>query len=378
MHDQRTASIERPGLQRLSLGPPDGETPILVGEGALDHALEELAHWLPGRTVFLVTTPNVLKLHGHRLAPLQAAAAHWVTLEVDEGEPAKTVRTAERLWNDMLEAGGKRDSRLLAFGGGSVGDLGGFTAGCFVRGIEFVQIPSTLLAQVDASIGGKTGVDLPGGKNMVGLFRHPFRVIADTALLSTLPRGELRSGLVEVVKMAALLDLALLARVETELDSLLAGDPRALEPVVAAAAAAKIQVVERDPTEQGDRQLLNFGHTLGHALETAADYAGLRHGEAVAYGLLFALRLAVRRGMAADLAPRLVALLSRFELPPLPPADPEELFAHMARDKKAREGGLVWVLPAALGEGRMVEGITREEVLRELKPFLADPFGVSG
>jgi 3-dehydroquinate synthase len=148
--------------------------------------------------------------------------------------------------------------------------------------------------------------------------------------------------------------------------------------VVAAAAAAKIAVVERDPTQQGDRRLLNFGHTLGHALETAGGYAGLRHGEAVAYGLLFALRLAVRRGMAADLTPRLVALLSRFELPPLPPTAPQELLAHMARDKKAREGGLVWVLPAALGEGRMVDGIDGEEVVRELGSFLSDPFGVSG
>jgi 3-dehydroquinate synthase len=300
-----------------------------------------------------------------------------VVLEVEEGEPAKTVATAERLWNAMLGAGGKRDSRLLAFGGGSVGDLGGFVAGCFLRGIEFVQLPSTLLAQVDAAIGGKTGVDLPGGKNTVGLFHHPYRVVADTALLPTLPRGELRSGLVEVVKMAALLDPPLLARVEAELLSLLSGDPGALGPVVAAAAAAKIRVVERDPTEQGDRRLLNFGHTLGHALETAGGYSGLRHGEAVAYGILFTLRLAARRGLAADLAPRLAALLARFELPPLPAADPEELLAHMGRDKKAHEGGLVWVLPAALGEGRMVDGIGRAEVAGELRGFLPDPWGSS-
>ncbi|HTQ81543.1 MAG TPA: 3-dehydroquinate synthase family protein, partial [Thermoanaerobaculia bacterium] len=330
--------------------------------------------WLAGRTVFVVTTPRVLALHGHRLADLERAAARWVVLQVEEGEPAKTVATAERLWNAMLAAGGKRDSRLLAFGGGSVGDLGGFVAGCFLRGIDFLQVPSTLLAQVDAAIGGKTGVDLPGGKNTVGLFHHPRQVIADTALLSTLPRGEVRSGLVEVVKMAALLDPPLLGRVEEELPALLAGDPAALEPVVAAAAAAKIGVVLRDPTEQGDRRLLNFGHTLGHALESAAGYSGLRHGEAVAYGILFVLRLAARRDLGLDLAPRLYDLLARFELPPLPPADPEELLAHMARDKKAHEGGLTWVLPAALGEGRMVEGIGREEVLSELQTFLRAPF----
>ena len=364
-----------PALHRLSLRHPGGETPVLVGEEALERARPELSSWLAGRTVFLVSTPRVLALHGHRLEPLKEAAARWIVLEVEEGEAAKTVAAAERLWNAMLAAGGKRDSRLLAFGGGSVGDLSGFTAGCFLRGIEFVQLPTTLLAQVDAAIGGKTGVDLPGGKNTVGLFHHPHLVAADVSVLPTLPRGELRSGLVEVVKMAALLDPPLLSRVEEGLPRLLAGDPEALGPVVAAAAAAKIGVVLRDPTEQGDRRLLNFGHTLGHALETAGGYSGLRHGEAVAYGILFALRLAARRGLAADLAPRLTALLGRFELPPLPSAAPEELLAHMARDKKAREGGLVWVLPARLGEGRMVDGIGSAEVLSELSTFLADPFG---
>jgi 3-dehydroquinate synthase len=363
-----------PTLHHLALRHPGGETPVLVGAGALERARPLLADWLAGRSTFLVSTPRVLALHGHRLEPLKAAPARWVVLEVEEGEPAKTVATASRLWNEMLAAGGKRDSRLLAFGGGSVGDLGGFVAGCFLRGIGFAQLPTTLLAQVDAAIGGKTGVDLPGGKNTVGLFHHPYMVLADTALLPTLPPGELRSGLVEVVKMAALLDPPLLARVEAALPALLSGDPDALGPIVAAAAAAKIGVVHRDPTEQGERQLLNFGHTLGHALETAAGYAGLRHGEAVAYGLLFALRLAARRGLAADLAPRLLNLLARFDLPPLPPAAPEELLALMARDKKAREGGLTWVLPAALGEGRMVDGIGREEVAAELAPFLKDPF----
>jgi 3-dehydroquinate synthase len=363
-----------PDLYRLALRHPEGETPILVGEGALGAAGAELSGWLAGRAVFVVSTPRVLALHGHRLEPFRAAAARWAVLEVEEGEPAKTVATAERLWNGLLAAGGKRDSRLLAFGGGSVGDLAGFTAGCFLRGIDFVQIPTTLLAQVDAAIGGKTGVDLPGGKNTVGLFHHPHRVLCDTALLPTLPEGELRSGLVEVIKMAALLDPPLLARVEEDLPRLLAGAPGALGPVVAAAVSAKVGVVERDPTEQGDRRLLNFGHTLGHALESAAGYSGLRHGEAVAYGLLFALRLAARRGLAADLAPRLGALLGRLDLPPLPRAAPEELLAHMARDKKAREGGLTWVLPAALGEGRMVDDVPAAEVLHELGPFLEAPF----
>jgi 3-dehydroquinate synthase len=351
---------------------------VLVGEDALASAHGRLAEWLSGRTVFLVSTPRVLGLHGHRLEALRREAARWVVLEVEEGEPAKTVASAEGLWNGMLSAGGKRDSRVVAFGGGSVGDLAGFAAGCFLRGVEFAQVPTTLLAQVDAAIGGKTGVDLPGGKNTVGVFHHPAFVVSDTSVLPTLPREELRSGLVEVVKMAALLDIDLLARVEERLDALLSGDPAELGPVVASAAAAKIAVVERDPTEQGDRRLLNFGHTLGHAIESACGYAGLRHGEAVAYGILFADRLAVRKGFGVGdvggLAERLRSLLARFGLPPLPALDPEELISLMARDKKARESGLVWVLPAAPGEGRMVDGIGMEAVREELISFLREPF----
>jgi 3-dehydroquinate synthase len=357
----------------LRLHHPEGVTPVIVGDGALSSVLPELEDWLAGRTAFLVTTPRVLALHGERLDVISRAAARWVILEVEEGEEAKTVATAERLWNEMLTAGGKRDSRLIAFGGGSVGDLAGFAAGCFLRGIGFAQVPTTLLAQVDAAIGGKTGVDLPGGKNTVGLFHHPAMVVCDTSVLPTLRREELRSGLVEVIKMAALLDPDLFELLEQQLDSLTEGDPEILGPVVAAAAAAKIAVVERDPTEQGDRRLLNFGHTLGHAIEASCSYSGLRHGEAVGYGVLFALRLALRRGLAADVAKRIHALIRRLALPPLPPLDPGDLTATMARDKKARESGLVWVLPRALGEGWMAGGIPLDEVAAELREFLRDP-----
>jgi 3-dehydroquinate synthase len=367
----------------MELRHPGGVTPIVVGERALAAAQGELGEWLAGRTVFLISTPRVLALHGHRVAALAAVATRWVVLEVEEGEAAKRVTAAERLWSEMLAGGGKRDSRVIAFGGGSVGDLAGFVAGCFVRGIAYAQLPTTLLAQVDAAIGGKTAIDLPAGKNSVGLFHHPAQVVCDTTLLSTLPGAELRSGLVEVVKVAAILDPELLARVERGLPALLAGEPEALGPVVAAAAAAKVRVVEGDPQESGDRRLLNFGHTLGHALEAACGYSGLRHGEAVAYGILFALRLALRRGLDPALARRLAALLRRFDLPPLDGLpgggaagfDAADLAARMARDKKASERGLTWVLPAALGAGAMVEGVGWEEVVPELRSFLRDPFG---
>jgi 3-dehydroquinate synthase len=363
---------------RLALHHPGGVTPVVVGAGALDAAADELAAWAGGRTLFVVSTPRVLALHGTALEPVRAAAARAVTLEVEDGEGAKSLATAERLWSEMLAAGGKRDSRVLAFGGGSCGDVAGFAAGCFLRGVDLVQVPTTLLAQVDAAIGGKTAVDLPAAKNAVGLFHHPARVVADTRLLASLPREELRSGLVEVVKMAFLLAPELLARVEADLPRLLDADPEALAPVVAEGAAAKIAVVEADPAEAGERRLLNFGHTLGHALEAVLGYRGLRHGEAVAYGLLFALRLGASPERPDPLpeadASRLRALLARLELPELPRLDPAALLFAMARDKKARESGLVWVLPARLGEGRTVTGIGEDEVRRELEAFLRDPW----
>jgi 3-dehydroquinate synthase len=369
-------TVAEPEVARLRLRHPGGETAIWTGAGALAAARSELGRWVAGRMLFVVSTPEVLKLHSDRLAPLRDAAAHLHLLVVPEGEAAKSLAVAERLWNEMLLAGGKRDSRLLAFGGGSAGDLAGFAAGCFLRGIGFAQLPTTLLAQVDAAIGGKTAVDLPGGKNTVGVFLHPDWVVCETALLATLPRAELRSGLVEVIKISALLDPPLLDAVEAGLAPLLAGDAAALAPVVAAAIAAKIAVVERDPDERGDRRLLNFGHTLAHAIESAQAYEGLRHGEAVAYGMLFALRLARRRGLAEGAARRVAALLGRLELPPLPALAPQDLAARMARDKKARERGLVWVLPAALGVGRMVDDVGWEEVVGELRAFLRQPFGV--
>ena len=329
---------------------------------------------MDGRAVFAVSDRRVRRLHGASVDGLAERAVSWRWLTVAAGETAKELSVAEGLWRRLLAAGGKRDSRVLALGGGSVGDLAGFVAGCFLRGVEYVQLPTTMLAQVDAAVGGKTGVNLPGAKNSVGLFHHPSLVVADTAVLATLPRRELRSGLAEVVKMAALLDTRLLGSLERRWEGLVAADPEVLAPVVAAAVRAKATVVVADPNEAGERRLLNFGHTLGHALEAALGYRKLRHGEAVAYGMLFALRLAVRRGLAAKDADRLKALIRRLGPPPLPAVDRGALLASMARDKKSRESGLVWVLPEKLGRGRMVDDVGAAELEGELEAFFADPW----
>lgn len=363
---------------RLVLAHPQGETVLLFGSGlSRGAAPAELARRLNGRTVFALSTPELRRLHGAAIGRLLAPAGRLVELEAPDGESAKTLAVAGPLWQRMLEEGGKRDSLLVAIGGGSLTDLGGFLAGCFLRGIEVAHVPTTLLAMVDAAIGGKTAIDLPQGKNTVGVFHHPALFVADTDFLATLPPDELRSGLVEAIKMAAMLGPELLCRIEDDLPALLAGKAKALLPVVAGAAAAKCWVVERDPAEQGLRKVLNFGHTLGHAIEGVLGFAGLRHGEAVAYGMLFALQLQRGRPEADEaFLDRVHRLLARLELPPLPlgPEAAAALLAFMARDKKASERGLTWVLPTRLGEHQLRCDLAAGEVAAALRRFLADPW----
>ena len=361
----------------LRLRHPSGVTPILVGDGVLDTEAGGLVEWVRRRRIFVISSPRVLKLHGQALDPLSRQAGDWVVLEVPEGEDAKSLDVAEDLWSRMLEAGGKRDSRILAFGGGSVGDLAGFVAGAYMRGLEYVQLPTTLLAQVDAAIGGKTAINLKRAKNSVGLFHHPQRVVADTRWLGTLPAVELRSGLMEVLKMAILGDPELFALLEKDLDSLLSGDSAGLSPVVAAAAGAKIEIVERDPTEQNERMLLNLGHTLGHALEASLEYRTLRHGEAVGYGILFAVRLASSRDLQVAPANRIRQLVERFQLPQMPRLDLDSLIRLMHRDKKVTEGGWRWVLPRDIGRCDIVTDLTGETVEQELTAFLKQTQSIS-
>ncbi len=352
-----------------------GHTEVRIGAGVLSKAGELLGDWVQGRTLFILSTPNLRRLHGATLDPVRAAARRVVELETVDGEAAKTTGEAAILWERMLAAGGKRDSRLLSFGGGSVSDLGGFVAGTFLRGIACVHCPTTLLAQVDAALGGKTGVDLSGGKNTVGLFLHPDWVLSDTLVLATLPLDELRSGLMEAVKMAYLLDPPGLERIEATLPDLLAGRADALAPVVAAATATKLSVVAADPREGNRRRLLNFGHTLGHAIEGVLGYEDLRHGDAIAYGMLFALTLGEGRGLPAADADRLRQLLGRAGLPALPSLDAADLLAYVGRDKKATEGGVTWVLPRRLGEGEMVLLSDLSSLRPAIERFLADPWG---
>ncbi|HKI87046.1 MAG TPA: 3-dehydroquinate synthase, partial [Thermoanaerobaculia bacterium] len=334
--------------QTLSLdrGAGGGEpTQVWTGEGALEAYARRDEEWLAGRSLFVITDRRVARLHGSVLEPLRRRAAEARVYHVPAGEAGKELSEAERLWRRLLRDGARRDSCLVAFGGGSIGDLGGFVASTLFRGVVFLQLPTTLLAQVDAALGGKTAIDLPEAKNCVGTFHQPRAVIAESAALATLPRREMISGLAEVIKMGATLDHTLFERVERNLERLVAGDRDSLAPLIVAAQKVKIDVVEADPREEDSRRALNFGHTLGHAIEAVLGYKGLRHGEAVAYGMLFALRLARRRGLDREVEGRIASLIRRLPLPPLPQMSASRLLSVMGRDKKASRAGLVWILP---------------------------------
>ena len=259
---------------------------------------------------------------------------------------------------------------MFALGGGVVGDLAGFAAACWMRGIDIVQLPTTLLAMVDSSVGGKTAVDLPQGKNLVGAFHPPRAVFADTSTLRTLPDRELSAGFAEVIKYGAIMDAPFLDWLESNADSLLGRNDALLAEAIARSCAHKAAIVERDPLEHGERALLNFGHTFAHAIESEQGYGGLNHGEAVAIGMVLAARLSTTLGFApaAD-GDRLRGLLARFGLPVAPPAGlaADALLARMRLDKKAQAGGLRFVLWDRAGAARIVPDVAEAAVLDVLR-----------
>jgi 3-dehydroquinate synthase len=338
--------------------------PIRIGAGLLDDpaALRSL---LSGRHALVVSDRNVAP---HYLAKVQAALDGRLhdSLILPPGEAEKTLARFAEVMQRLAALKASRDATLIALGGGVIGDLTGFAAACWMRGVRFVQVPTTLLAMVDSSVGGKTAVDLPEGKNLVGAFHQPAGVLIDTTTLATLPDRELRAGLAEVVKVGAIVDAAFFAWLEDHAEALLARDPAALAEAIQRSCAHKAAIVARDETEQGDRALLNFGHTFGHALETEVGYAGLLHGEAVAIGMVRAAALSSQLGRAplADAA-RLDALLRRLGLPTeVPPElDPERLLAHMRLDKKNLGGRLRLILWRALGQAEIVADVDEADVL---------------
>lgn len=346
---------------------------VRIGPGLLDAAGPECARLRLGRRAAVVTQPAIASHAGRVSESLRGAGFDPMVLEVPEGEEAKSLREAERLWDGFLAHGIDRASPVVAVGGGVVGDLAGFAAASFMRGVPVVQVPTTLLAQVDASIGGKVAVNHPRGKNLIGAFHQPRLVLIDPETLRTLPEREYRSGLAEVVKTGAALNADLFAALEGGLDALRRRDPDFLETVVAACCAEKARIVEQDEREEtGVRMVLNYGHTVGHALEALSGYRRWLHGEAVAIGMAAAGRLAVRLGWTdVRTADRQDALLQQVGLPiRFSGLDPRQVAEALRHDKKAREGRVPFVLLRVLGRAELRHDVPMEtviEVLREIQ-----------
>ena len=326
----------------------------------LARRIERVAGKLP-RRVFVVTSAPIWGLWGEAF---QASFAEPpIVLFLPPGEEQKTIKNVEILLREMARAGGDRGSLLIAFGGGIVGDVGGFVASIFMRGIPYVQVPTTFLAQVDSSVGGKTGVNLPEGKNLVGSFYHPLAVFADIGVLATLPDRELRAGLMESVKAGIIRDRALVRFMEEHADDVLGRNPKALEKVIAASIRMKAGVVNQDERERGLRMILNFGHTVGHALEQATHYKTLLHGEAVGWGMVAALHLARQRGTISRAQfERLESLIALYgPLPALKLRVPKVVGATVG-DKKNVGGVTRFVLPVGIGDAGVVEDVTPAEL----------------
>jgi 3-dehydroquinate synthase len=351
-------------VRTLTVALAERSYPIHVGAGLLGRS-GELLSLLPSPRVVVVTNPTVARHHLETLrSALSAKAIRHDVITVADGEGYKDWQTLYEVHTHLLELGAERSTTLIALGGGVIGDLAGLAAATYQRGIPLVQVPTTLLAQVDSSVGGKTAVNHPLGKNMIGAFYQPRVVISDTATLDTLPEREYVAGIAEVIKCGAVRDLALFEWLEANMERLVAREPDAVTHAVIESCRIKAEIVASDERESGERALLNFGHTFGHAIEAATGYGSWLHGEAVAAGMVLAARLSARMsGLSASGCDRLRSLLERAGLPTqAPPLDAEHYLEPMARDKKVQGGALRFVLLAAVGRAVIRGDVPLSEV----------------
>jgi 3-dehydroquinate synthase len=333
--------------------------------------LRKLNAGKPPKT-FLVTSPNIWALWHKAFLSSFPAESQPTALFLPPGELHKRLASVESLAQQLALAGADRDSILLAFGGGVIGDVTGFLAAIYMRGIRYVGLPTTILAQVDSSLGGKTGVNLQAGKNLIGSFHHPLAVLSDIDLLRTLPPAELRSGLQEAIKAGIIYDAKLFRYLEQNAASVLAADPASLTRAITAAVRVKADVVSKDEKESGLRMILNFGHTIGHAIEAATHYRKLLHGEAVAWGSIAALHVSLNRSrITHEEFARMANLILRYGPVPAFRADPAKLVALTSGDKKKRSGRRGFVLTKAIGSTEIAYDVTDAELLTATTAMLA-------
>jgi 3-dehydroquinate synthase len=366
-------------MQTITVSHPTGSYPIDLGAGLLGQAGSRLAALGYGGRCAVVTNETIGQYHaGAGLNSLSQAGFEPVRIDIRDGEQFKTLETVAYLYRRLVEAKLDRRSPIIALGGGVLGDTVGFAAASYLRGVPFIQIPTTLLAMVDASVGGKTGVDLPQGKNLVGAFKQPELVIIDSEVLATLPEPEFGAGMAEVVKHGIIDAPDLFAVLEEGSGRQAAGDSLrdsllppgySLSWLLHEAIQVKVRVVQEDPFEQGRRAVLNLGHTFAHAFERLAAYQ-MRHGDAVAIGLVCAARLATQLGYCdAATTERIVTVLQQLNLPTQPPPYPAaKIWAAMATDKKRQGNALRFILPRAIGDVDIYQNIDKADVTAVLSP----------
>src|SRR6476661_191404 len=337
---------------RINVTTPSRQYAITLADGVLDRLARILDEAkLPARR-FVVSSPVVWRFHGQRFA--RAASAESII--VPDGERYKQLSTVSRVYDALIRANADRATTLITFGGGVIGDMAGFAAATYLRGIALVHVPTTLLAQVDSAIGGKVGVNHALGKNLIGAFHQPHAVIIDPSVLGTLPRREFRAGLYEVVKYGMTSSAGLFNRLTQERTAIFTREPQALTPVIAESCRIKADVVSADERESGVRRILNFGHTAGHAIEAVTKYRRFRHGEAVAFGMLVAAELSAARGALADRDKKALAdlITGLGPLPPIADISTAQMLDAMRHDKKIVAGRLHFVLPTAVGATTIV------------------------
>ncbi|WP_406703656.1 3-dehydroquinate synthase [Sodalis sp.] len=357
-------------MERITVTLGERSYPITIAAGLFN---DPASFWplTRGDNAMLVTNDRLAPLYLDSLSGrLSQAGVKVDRVVLPDGEQNKSLTVLDRVFTALLAKPHGRDTTIIALGGGVIGDLAGFAAASYQRGVRFIQVPTTLLSQVDSSVGGKTAVNHPLSKNMIGAFYQPASVVIDLDCLNTLPRRELSSGLAEVIKYGIILDAAFFAWLEDNLDALLALEPRALAYCIRRCCELKADVVAADEREQGQRALLNLGHTYGHAIETHMGYGNWLHGEAVAAGMMMAVRTARRLGQCSDAeAERVSALLLRAGLPVSGPAEmaAEDYLPHMMRDKKVIAGQLRLVLPVTLGNAEVRAGVADDMVVASIK-----------
>lgn len=346
---------------RVTVNAAAGAYPVIIGNDAIKTLGRELDALQLGPRRILVSSPRVWEFHG----PLfRNVGADRTPILVEDGERYKNLNTVARVLDALVKAKADRATTIIAVGGGVIGDLVGFSAATYLRGIPVVHVPTTLLAQVDSAIGGKTGVNHPLGKNLIGSFHAPSLVVADPAVLQTLPRREFRAGLYEVIKYGVIRQPDLLDRISKSVTAIFNRDGDAVAPLVSASCRIKADVVSADERESGSRRILNFGHTVGHALEAVTKYKQFRHGEAIGYGMLAALQIGVARGVTpASLLEEVETLITHLgPLPPVADLSAKEVYAAIGRDKKIVAGTLHFVAASDRGKTVELKDVSEKEI----------------